>query len=453
MKIVVMNKAVLCLFAVFFFANLAYSQQNHFIYIQSDDKQTFTVSVNGTQYTSSEAGYVIVPKLSAAQYNLKISFPGNKYPEQSFVCQLNSADAGYALKNYGDKGWGLFNFQTLDLIMAGTTMQTEAKKADTATAKNVFGEMLSDVVDDSTLTKNMVQEKPVEKKPAVEEKNIQKEDDTKVADNGISQSVVPEVLVPAAAVAVPVVANKEKKSNAKPENKQAIKIISDVEAGEGRELIFAVPGKGKLDTIKIVIPADSNYETNMDSDVVAKSVQRDTVAKTLPVVTEDQSKVVTPADAKTDGGIKNPFYVPAAESAVVVADTKPVEKAVSDPLANADTEKRKAVKEEQAAGRSADTKDCKKMFSENDFDKLKHKMFIETNDDKMVEIAKKNFQGKCVTTAQVKNLAILFPSDEGRLKFFNAAFPFVLDTTAYSDLRNQLIDPQYKKQFDQNFAK
>ena len=47
--------------------------------------------------------------------------------------------------------------------MAGNTAQTGAKKVDTATARNVFGEMLSDVVDDSTLTKNMVQEKPAEK--------------------------------------------------------------------------------------------------------------------------------------------------------------------------------------------------------------------------------------------------------------------------------------------------
>ena len=37
-------------------------------------------------------------------------------------------------------------------------------------------------------------------------------------------------------------------------------------------------------------------------------------------------------------------------------------------------------------------RDCKKTFSDNDFDKVKHKMFIETNDDKMVEIAKRAFR-------------------------------------------------------------
>ena len=107
-----MNKRFLCFFAAFFFANMLYSQQNHFIYIQADDKQTFTVNINATQYNSSDIGYVIIPKLTASQYTLRISFPGNKYPEQNFVCQLNNADAGYALKNYGEKGWGLFNFQT-----------------------------------------------------------------------------------------------------------------------------------------------------------------------------------------------------------------------------------------------------------------------------------------------------------------------------------------------------
>ncbi|HNP23338.1 MAG TPA: DUF4476 domain-containing protein [Panacibacter sp.] len=445
-----MNKAVLFLFAAFFFANLSYSQQNHFIYIQSDDKQAFTVNVNTAQYTSSEAGYVIIAKLPAAQYNLKISFPGNKYPEQNFVCSVGNADAGYALKNYAEKGWGLFNFQTLELTMAGNTAQTGAKKVDTATARNVFGEMLSDVVDDSTLTKNMVQEKPAEKKPVTAEKSSQKEINTKTTENVAGQAGATELLAPPVAVAVPVVANQETKIDQKKEKETAINKLSDSQAGDNREVVFVVAGKGKPDTVTILIPLESNLEKNKDIVVTGISAAKDSGSRTSPVLTTDNPDVAAPAmESKTDGGVKNPFYVPCATA---VSD-KTLEKVAANSLDGTDSNKSKVAQEKQAVVKNAEEKDCKKTFSDNDFDKVKHKMFIETNDDKMVEIAKKSFQGKCVTTAQVKNLAILFPSDEGRLKFFNAAFPFVSDASAYPVLKSQLIDPQYKKQFDQYFAK
>ena len=80
-------------------------------------------------------------------------------------------------------------------------------------------------------------------------------------------------------------------------------------------------------------------------------------------------------------------------------------------------------------------------------------MFIEANDGKMIDVAKKNFQGKCVTVTQVKNLSVLFPSDEARFNFFNAVYPFVSDPAAYSTLKANLIAPDYKKRFDLMFSK
>src|SRR5882757_3830947 len=75
------------------------AQQNHFIYIQADDKQPFSVSFSGKSFSSSSIGYVIIPKLADGNYQLNIIFPGNKYPDQQFACTINKTDAGYALKN------------------------------------------------------------------------------------------------------------------------------------------------------------------------------------------------------------------------------------------------------------------------------------------------------------------------------------------------------------------
>ena len=120
------------------------AQQKHFIYVQSEDRQPFAVVLNGKVYSSSDYGYVIIPKLEDGDYNFTVSFPMNKFPDQSFACSINKKDAGYFLKN-STNGWALENMQTQKLIMSGATA---------ATQQNAFGDMLADVVNDSTLTKN-----------------------------------------------------------------------------------------------------------------------------------------------------------------------------------------------------------------------------------------------------------------------------------------------------------
>src|SRR5882757_1153709 len=96
----------------------AHAQQNHFIYIQADNRQPFYVKLDKKLLSSSASGYLIIPKLTDSSYDLSIGFPKNEWPEQKVTCNINRADVGYLLKNFGEKGWGLFNFQTMDLLMA-----------------------------------------------------------------------------------------------------------------------------------------------------------------------------------------------------------------------------------------------------------------------------------------------------------------------------------------------
>ena len=104
-------------FLVFFSFGLA-AQQNHFIYFQTENKQPFYVKLDKKLLSSSASGYLIVPKLQDGAYTLTIGFPKNIWPEQNITCSVNKKDDGYLLKNFGDKGWGLFNLQTLEVVMA-----------------------------------------------------------------------------------------------------------------------------------------------------------------------------------------------------------------------------------------------------------------------------------------------------------------------------------------------
>lgn len=109
------------LFACFiFFLSLflsARAQQYHFIYIQTENRQPFYVKLNDRIFSSSTSGYVIIPKLVDSTYKFTIGFPKNEWPSQNAEIIINAKDEGFLFKNFGEKGWGLFNLQSLNIIM------------------------------------------------------------------------------------------------------------------------------------------------------------------------------------------------------------------------------------------------------------------------------------------------------------------------------------------------
>src|ERR1700712_609161 len=113
-------KYFLSIFFLSFCLNHLSAQEKHFVFIQADNKQPFYVSVNGKLYSSTASGYVIIPKLADGNYNFTVGFAQNAFPEQSFTTVIQNKDLGFDLKNFGDKGWGLFNLQSLDITMATT---------------------------------------------------------------------------------------------------------------------------------------------------------------------------------------------------------------------------------------------------------------------------------------------------------------------------------------------
>ena len=107
-------------FLIFFFlfSLQSFAQQNHFIYIQTENKQPFYVRVGDRLLSSSSAGYIVIPKLQDGKYDLNIGFPKNEWPQQKMNVTVNNNDAGFVLKNFDSKGWGLFNMQTMEVVMS-----------------------------------------------------------------------------------------------------------------------------------------------------------------------------------------------------------------------------------------------------------------------------------------------------------------------------------------------
>lgn len=72
---------------------------------------------------------MIISQLLPGKYFFSIVFPKNQYPEQKFIVDVNMGDpgTGYSLKQFHEKGWGLFNIVDFSTIMADNAVATVKK--------------------------------------------------------------------------------------------------------------------------------------------------------------------------------------------------------------------------------------------------------------------------------------------------------------------------------------
>jgi len=90
---------------------------------------------------------------------------------------------------------------------------------------------------------------------------------------------------------------------------------------------------------------------------------------------------------------------------------------------------------------------CRQFAGSSDVDKIRIKMLGEKDADGQIAEARKVFKIKCFTTVQIKALTELFRTDEGRYKFFDAAYPFVYDSENFSQLIVLLKEEYYINRF------
>ncbi len=126
----------------------AKAQKNYFIYLQTDNKQSFYVKMNGKLMSSSGAGYLVISKLMIGDHSFIVGFPKEQWPQQNFAVHIENTDAGYLLKNFGEKGWGLYNMQSMEVVMnvGGSGKQMTTIENDDAFAKTLSGAANTEIV-------------------------------------------------------------------------------------------------------------------------------------------------------------------------------------------------------------------------------------------------------------------------------------------------------------------
>jgi hypothetical protein len=413
MRTSVIRRLGLVMMVSAFFTLQAKSQLNHFIYLQTDNQQPFYIKYNNRIISSSSSGYLILPKLKDGVVDFAVGFPKSDQQEQQFRYTINNADKGFLLKNFSDKGWGLYDLQNSSIVYAAVkTAETNNNTGSTvAPANDPFSNMLSKVTQDSTVkTVTVVKEaKPVvvdTPKPAKVEVAL-----TAPAKDTIA--VKPEVK-PEKVVEQPVISEPEWIAPAK----SPIKQVRKFESREGADFVFEVgETNGLKDTVRLFIERDTTINPVVTPTIIdtpqAEIVKKDTVA-------------VVEQPKKEEPVIRKEEVVEKKEPVTPPVVTEPVEKKETASLPNSN---------------------CKDFATEDDLIKLRRRMASQRKDEQMVDEAKKAFRTKCFTTSQLRNLSALFLTDEGRYRFFDTALPFVTDYSNFKSLGETIQDEYYKKRF------
>ncbi len=403
-------KRILLIFCFAMVASLLNAQRIYFIYLQTDNGNPFFIRINDRLYNSTSPGYLIVPGLIDSTYNLKIGFPGQDR-DFDFTAAINKKDHGYLIKNFGDKGWGLFDLQSLNIQMSSSASKSTFHSDERGgSAVNAFTDMLSKAADDPTLKQNPVFAKEEGEKPQVTEAVVKEEKKPETISTAIDNSKAEQMTNNKPADADKSLVE-EKAANEIPEvyKRSLVKKISGTASSEGFESVFTDQyPDGETDTVRILIPVDENKSVASTEE---KPVEQNETRKFLDF-SSDTTRIV---NSSKPGEKKTPLQEEAEND-------KPV----------SSVEKRN---------------DCKAIAANDDFLKLRRKMAGKSDDDGMIDEAKKYYRTKCFTTEQIRHLSSLFLSNAGKYNFFNASYNHASDMESFSSLQSELNDEMYINRF------
>jgi hypothetical protein len=225
--------------------------------------------------------------------------------------------------------------------------------------------------------------------------------------------------------------------------------LSEGSSADGFESIYVDQNPdGTRDTVRVFIPErknDSAIETknlNAPSDTVqAKEEPKKEEAKKWWQISIGKNKTETAAknDAK-----KEPAR---ATTNLSTSDTSQAANVPGEESKKEENKKWWQISIGKNKTETTETKKCQTVASNDDFLKLRRKMAGRTNDDGMLDEAKKYFKSTCFSTEQVKNLSTMFLSNAGKFNFFTAAYNHTTDVENFSSLQSELKGEEYINRF------
>jgi hypothetical protein len=370
-------------------AGKTYSQQEGYIVlIDADNDQPFHLRIGDTVYNSSGIGHLSIPHLRDSTYTMMINFPQNASRDYKFMIRINKKDQGFQLKNMGEKGWALYNWQTKELKIPLMDTGTVQSIAERGTKRNdAFSLLMSSVVNDTSVMYNAF----VEDMPSADSV---KKDTLKKIDQPLivgTTNIPDSAVVKTTALVQPQKVTKPKVSYpfTKKINQKAFKNslrITYVDAVQ----------EGSEDTVTIFIP-----------------------------FAKDSTKAASKSDT----------------SKIAAQQTKTgVDSAVG-----------KSTSGDKKKKNDVSFSECKNQASDYDVDVLRVNILVDSTEKTRIAAAKKFLKTKCLSVKQIKMLSELFPGDKNKYEFFETAYPFVSDRDNFGQLAGLLTQDEYTRRFRENF--
>ena len=429
----------------------ASAQKVYFMYLQSENNNTFYVKMNDKIYSSATSGYLILSNLVDSTYNFSIGFPALQ-SESRFTVKVGAKDRGFLIKNF-EAGLGLFDLQNLTII--NQHKDDSPKNISYQRRNDDFSFLLSKAANDTSLLYTVIRvEEEVISSP---EPQLQSEEQRKTEVSiSLSDSNV--------ASSTQMTAATETKSH----DSLAIIQTNSQTKGDTNVSNTAVNGESQKDSMiavaakegSITDSANKLANTGLDSLV-------DTSMQTLPINDNEKffkkSQVKKYSESSTTEGFGLVYFDISTEGQDTIRlliPNPPIELKQSSEIDSPavqgtivqleDSKKDTLLQAPIVVAAKSDTpvkSQCKTNASDNDFFKLRKNMAAESTDEAMVAEAKKFFKSKCFTTEQIKNLGALFLTSAGKYQFFDAAYLHVADQENFSSLESEIRDDYYIKRF------
>ncbi len=455
------------------------AQKNHFIAIQSENKQPYYVKVATGVFNSSPTGHIIIPKFADSTYIITIGFSKSAVAEQQFSISITK-DIGFILRIGKDNRLFLSNSQTAQVI-APVKQQLYFVSSDSPTTttgvpvvrktNESFSKLMSQVVNDSGVMENMNIEEPKKEVARTEPVKISNKDSSMVAINNKKKKddslrskrmVTPESNKPVIKNDSSSIALATKKREDSIQNKQGSPAIIKPDLKNDSSAVAAA-AKKKNDQQKksSVVKAAGNKEINARTVVkklaeqksdtslqlsyedIAKDGKKDTINIIIPLDSIIISPPLQPVVIKDNSGHKE-----------ITSTTDKRNKENISANANSskdsaaiDTTKVQTIQKAPLFRPITQNNNCKIMATDYDVDKLRVKMLAIEDEDDKISTAKKVFKVKCFTTNQIKALSEVFDKDAGKYKLFDAAYSYVSDPGNFSELQSLLKDDYYVNRF------
>lgn len=412
-KHIIYMRFLCCLFFTFFAVVKADAQLNHFIYIQTDNRQAFYVKLNDKLLSSTASGYLIIPKLKDGFYTLNIGFPNDEWPLQQIAVTIDKKDEGFLLKKFDNKGWGLFNIRSLEIIKAVTDLSTVTIKSEQPT--DDFSKTLAAV------TNNPISmEKPTQaiNTPQADSLLKQKIDikegiDSLVTSSKVNQEKKNQVIDvarnddTAAHSPEAILVVEPQKDNTGSGIKQIFSLLDN----SGRTILYTITEGLQIDTVRLMIANSEVLATAPDSlkPMPERELEK---AETTNLNRIDTTPTISEKPLITDIKVIDVSINPKTQPVITIINGE-----------------------------------CKSFAGENDFLKLRKKMAAENKEEDMLDVARKGFKIKCYSSSQVKNLGLLFLKEENRYALFDQSYRHISDPENFKALQSQLVTEYYINRF------